>query len=513
MKILILEHPRISSETRFNDIANAPLWSCLLAGYTASALLAAGHEAEIIDTQQNKWDFQKTKKEVIRTSPALLLINAIYFWEHTDKFFDFLKDLRAAGYLGHINLFGFFPTLAWDPILKYSQAVDSIATGEPEQILVELADRLQLKKGWRDIPGMAHKTDGRVVYNGFRKPEKNPDLFPFPVRNDNVSETASILASRGCYNACSFCPVPSFYNNGPLWRGRTPSNIMAEISQLYDQGRREFYFIDPNFVGPGINGRRRIFALAEQLQKLGITYGIETRPNDLDDTIMDALVSSGLTSLLLGIESGSSDILDGMGKHSSRTISENAIKICRSAGLEPEAGFLMFVPDSGIEDIERNFSFLKQNLLLDKLDRTVNLLSHYQIVLLGTPGYQLFENRGMLVKKGVAGFEADVVYRSKRVKWLKDVMVEVCRYILKIMSEKTSPVYWKKSDQAKQLEVNNFIVNLFNDVLQQAKKEKNLPSAAILTVDLKKDLNNLLTQKKAALDCSNAAFSLKGSRN
>ena len=496
MKILILEHPRISSATRFNDIANAPLWSCLLAGYTASALLAAGHEAEIIDAQKNRWNFQKTKKEIIRTSPPLLLINAIYFWEHTDKLFDFLTELRASGYLGHINLFGFFPTLAWNPILKHSQAVDSIATGEPEHILVELADRLQLKKAWQNIPGLAHKTDGIVKYNGFRKPEKNPDLFPFPVRNDDADETATILASRGCYNACSFCPVPSFYNNGPLWRGRTPSNILTEISQLYNQGRREFYFIDPNFVGPGIKGRQRIFNLAEQLQKIDITYGIETRPNDLNDTIMAALVSSGLKSLLLGIESGSSDILDGMGKHSSRTISENAIKICRSAGLEPEAGFLMFVPDSGLEDIERNFSFLKQNLLLDKLDRTVNLLSHYQIVLLGTPGYQLFENRGMLVKKGVAGFEADVLYRSRRVKWLKDVMVEVCRYILKIMSEKTSPVYWKKSDQKKHFTVNNFIVNLFYDVLQQAKREKNLPSAAILAVDLKKDLNNLLRRNR-----------------
>lgn len=492
MTILILEHPRIFSETRFNDIANAPLWSCLLAGYTASALIEAGHTADILDTNKNRWSFQKTKEEIILLEPALLLINTVYFWEHTDQFFTFLADLRSEGYTGHINLFGFFPTMAWNTILKYTQAIDSIATGEPEFILTELAGKLQRRKEWRNISGLAYRAKNKVVCNGFRKPEKNLDIFPFPVRNDDPGDTSSILASRGCYNLCSFCPVPSFYNSGPLWRGRTPSNIMDEITQLYDQGSREFYFIDPNFVGPGKRGRQRIFELAKQMQKLNITYGIETRPNDLDDELMDALVSSGLKSLLLGIESGSADILDGMSKHSSREISENAIKICRSAGLEPEAGFLMFVPDSTIEDIERNFFFLKENLLLDKLDRTVNLLSHYQIVLMGTPGYQLFKNKGRLVKKGPLAFEADILYSSKRVEWLRDVILEICRYILVIMSEKRSPVYWKKPDQIKHFALNNFIVNLFDEILQQAKKEKNLPSAAILACDLKKDLNNLI---------------------
>jgi hypothetical protein len=30
MKITILEHPRLPSDAHFNDIANTPLWSCLM---------------------------------------------------------------------------------------------------------------------------------------------------------------------------------------------------------------------------------------------------------------------------------------------------------------------------------------------------------------------------------------------------------------------------------------------------------------------------------------------------
>ncbi|MCD6185989.1 MAG: radical SAM protein, partial [Deltaproteobacteria bacterium] len=312
----------------------------------------------------------------------------------------------------------------------------------------------------------------------------------------------SILASRGCYNYCSFCPVPSFYNNGPLWRGRTPENIINEISYLYDQGSRDFYFIDPNFIGPGTKGRQRVFELAEHIGKLGITYGIETRPNDLDSSIMICMVSSGLNSLLMGIESGSADILDGMGKHTSREISEKAIELCRSSGLEPEVGFLMFVPDSTIEDIERNFAFLKSNILLDRLDRTVNLLSHYQIVLMGTPGYQSFENKGRLVKQGLLGFEGDIVYRSRKVKWLRDVIIDICRYILQVISEKTSPVYWGRQNQTKKRELNDFIVDLFAEMLKDAKNLKSLPLIPDLTSELKKGIKAMLEkwllQKKSS---------------
>ena len=37
MRILLLEHPREASEAHFNDIANTPLWSCLMTGYTGAA--------------------------------------------------------------------------------------------------------------------------------------------------------------------------------------------------------------------------------------------------------------------------------------------------------------------------------------------------------------------------------------------------------------------------------------------------------------------------------------------
>ena len=44
MKIIVLEHPRIGSKKRFNDIANTPLWSCLMGGYAAASLEQDGFD-------------------------------------------------------------------------------------------------------------------------------------------------------------------------------------------------------------------------------------------------------------------------------------------------------------------------------------------------------------------------------------------------------------------------------------------------------------------------------------
>ncbi len=238
---------------------------------------------------------------------------------------------------------------------------------------------------------------------GPRAPLRDPDLFDFPMRADGGFRTASILGSRGCYNHCSFCPVPSFYNNGPLWRGRSPENILLEMQGLISMGIRDFYFADPNFIGPGKKGKNRTLRLLELIRPLKITFGMETRPEDLDEEIMENLVSSGFTSMLLGVESGSKTLLGQLSKGATLNSSERAIALCRSFGIEPEIGFLMFVPDSTLSDLGENLEFLRKNNLLDRLDRTANLFSHFHIVLMGTSGYRRYQKEGRLTPAGYHG--------------------------------------------------------------------------------------------------------------
>ena len=512
MIITVLEHPRIRSERRFNDIANTPLWSCLMGGYAAASMAQAGYEVCFLDAATGHWDFDQTGKAILSLSPAMLAVNAVYFWEHTPKFFEFLSQLRFSGFGGHISLFGFFPTLAYQVILEQATFVDSIVVGECEVTLAELAGRLSKGQDWRDIPGLACRNSEGIGMANLRFPEPDPDRFPFPCRDLGSTNTVSILASRGCYNHCSFCPVPAFYNHGPLWRGRSPQNVLAEMTQLIDQGVRDFYFVDPNFFGPGKKGRHRTLVLAELIRPLGITFGMETRPNDLDPETLESLVSAGLQNMLLGIESGSKSVLGRLGKDAHLNSSELAINLCRSVGIEPEIGFLMFVPDSTVDDLQHNLDFLEGNNLLDRLDRTANLLCHCQIVLMGTSDYRWFKEQGRLAETGPFGFEGEIAFVDDRVKWISELVVHACLYVLKEMSRPDSPVWWGESRNVLELKrVNEYLVDLFTRLLKEVQRTTNLAPVGILKNDIEKELQEGIAQVEAKKDMT-MALAVSGSR-
>ena len=485
MKILVLEHPRMASRDHFNDIANTPLWSCLMGGYAAAALKTCGRdEVTYLDAAGRGLTFEAVLAEILRQNPDLLCINAVYFWEHTPALFTFLMDLRRRGFVGHINLFGFFPTQVYREILSDGEAVDSVAIGECEHTLAELAGRLREGKTISPVAGLASREAGEGMPVAARPPARDPDEFPFPVRDPDAAGTLSILGSRGCYNHCIFCPIPGFYNGGPLWRGRSPENIVAEISGLVHAGHKDFYFADPNFVGPGSKGRERIMDLCGLLAPLDITFGMETRPGDLTAGLLAALRRTGLASLLLGVESGSAAQLEAIHKAQAPEVTQRAIRLCRQAGIEPEIGFIMFLADTTLPDIRAGLAFLKQNRLLDRLDRTVNLLSHRQIVLKGTTGYAQYLRQGRLDRSGCYGFQGQVPFKDQRVAWLAQIWLPVCRHILMTMSQAASPIFWNNPAADAFNRVNREVTVRFEALLAEAEKGRRLADPEAIGNDI-----------------------------
>ncbi|MCF6249280.1 MAG: B12-binding domain-containing radical SAM protein [Desulfobacula sp.] len=495
MKICVLEHPRIASEKRFNDIANTPLWSCLMGGYAASSLENAGFDTFFADDSFAGCTFENTLHKLGMLEPDLLCVNSVYFWEHTPRFFEFLAQLKNNGFSGHINLFGFFPTLMYRQIFKAFDVVDSIAVGEFEHTLKELASALDKEASIESILGLALKSCLQNTENKLRPPKKDPDCFTFPKRV-SFQGTVTILASRGCYNHCSFCTVPSFYNQGALWRGRSPENIVEEMAELVGQGAKEFYFVDPNFIGPGKAGKKRILKLMELMRPMDIAFGMETRPQDLDDEILQSLVASGFNSLLMGVESGSDRVLESINKSSDPALSCDAIKLCRKYGIEPEIGFLMFVPDSSVADLRDNINFLMKNNLLDRLAGTANLLCHCQIVLGGTSGYQLFENQGRLEKSGLFGFEGEVLFADPGVKWICELVVFACHTVLRSMSDKSSPVFWKNRYNEVFFRINAYLIELFFSLLLKAEKNGAQDNKNKMESVISLEIDRILSMKK-----------------
>ncbi len=496
MRILLFEHPREPSPAHFNDIANTPLWSCLLTGYAGAALQQAGFE--VVLTDGCRWTFPAALDYLSSQDCDLLAVHAVYFWEPTEKLFQLLQDWRQQRPKTPVCLYGFFPTLAWQDILTHYPAVDYVVVGEPEDTLVALATNLQRGQAVL-IPGLAARIQGEAAFGGWRPPITPPDRLPWPLRPHLAQEeTVSILASRGCYNCCSFCLIPTLNGSRPAWRSRALDDVVAEIAALRQQGKTDFYFVDPNFIGPGKAGQEQARRLAARLADLEITFGMECRANDLTSELMHDLAAAGLTSLLLGIESGGSQVLQRLGKHTSISQNERAIAIVREAGLEPEIGFIMFEAYSTLADIAANLQFLEQNHLLDRLGRTANLLYHDHIAFKGTRGYQQALQEGRLRPQGLFGFEGQLVYADPRVGWLAGIIKPLCQFVLREMGSPSSSIYWRQEvETGAYRAVNDRLVEIFRRLLQQAAGRQEAPSPAFtegLRAELEQELRQLLAQ-------------------
>ena len=96
---------------------------------------------------------------------------------------------------------------------------------------------------------------------------------------------------------------------------------------------RYFYFMDPNFYGPGRAGKERVLKLARLLKERQIHFGIEARANDIEAETIKALTDAGLKHILIGLESGRDESLKRLNKLTSVSDNEKALRILRKYGI------------------------------------------------------------------------------------------------------------------------------------------------------------------------------------
>jgi len=277
----------------------------------------------------------------------------------------------------------------------------------------------------------------------------------------------NLLGSRGCYGKCTFCYINSFYGTGNPWRGRSPDNIVNEIDEIIEErGSRDFYFTDPNFFGPGQLGQDRALRLAAVLKPRNIRFGLEGRVNDIRDETIAALKDAGLRQILIGLESGKDESLKRMNKMTTVAQNENALRILRKHGIDPNVGFIMFEPESSLSDVRVNLEFLKRNDLLKRLSVTANVLYHHQIVLEGTQAYHDLRRENRLVLERPFSYEGTAYFRSSEVAGLADIMRQTTNILFSRMDGIWSGTTIEQPNMQERYDsVNQVLVKIFEDSL------------------------------------------------
>ncbi|OAT80739.1 B12-binding domain-containing radical SAM protein [Desulfotomaculum copahuensis] len=440
MRILLLNPPLLTTPHTTDLVVNAPLSACLVTGYAGACLQQAGFEVQVADADVAGWTMAETAAFLSGAAYDLLGVHLKFLWERTPEILDLLAAVKRQKPAVHLNLYGHYPTFAWETLLREYPFIDSIARGEPEFILVELARQLAGpdRTAWRRIEGLARREGDKAVGNPLRPAIVDLDALPFPLRPpaDLIARRQMhhyILGSRGCFGRCTFCYLNPFYGPEAPWRGRSPENIIKEINAVHRQtGSTSFYFADANFFGPGEKGRRRILELAALLKELDfpIVFGLECRSSDVEEEVFARLVEAGLRDVFLGVESGARSALDRFRKGTTVAQNERALKILRNLGIHISLGFINFDPGATLEEIKENLYFLQRMDLLDCPTTTAHLFFHRLVVLRGMPAYGQLLEQGRLHPAGFTGHEGEYQIADPRVEALARVMGAVARRTL-----------------------------------------------------------------------------------
>jgi radical SAM superfamily enzyme YgiQ (UPF0313 family) len=206
---------------------------------------------------------------------------------------------------------------------------DIVCRGEGEEMMLELVERLEHGRDWKDVPNLAFKHNGELRLNDLRPPVNDLDELPLPdftFENENhltengfvqvstlseVNRGGRIIfnGSRGCAFHCTYCcntKIKGLYSRRDRYVRRMSISRLIEHAQslrnIFPLGKF-FYFIDEDFAARPV---AELVQLADEFpKKVGLPFQCLAHPARITKQKMDLLVKAGLFRIEMGIESGS----------------------------------------------------------------------------------------------------------------------------------------------------------------------------------------------------------------
>jgi anaerobic magnesium-protoporphyrin IX monomethyl ester cyclase len=197
-------------------------------------------------------------------------------------------------------------------------AVDITVRGQGEETFVEIVQRLAAGESLQGCAGCTVRLADGTIHENAPRPLSAVDKFR--AHNYNLipveryfdlkgKRQLDYISSQGCNFRCAFCSDPFVY--GRQWVGLEPTRMALRLKELWDQ----YHFDDVNFQDETFFTKRgRVQALAEKIIESGmkITWAATMRADQgvrLPDDVWAKCRQSGLRRLLVGVESGSDEML------------------------------------------------------------------------------------------------------------------------------------------------------------------------------------------------------------
>jgi B12-binding domain/radical SAM domain protein of rhizo-twelve system len=325
----------------------------------------AGHDALLIDAQNENLTVEETQRRVTVFGPDFLVIPtapSYLFWRCPPPELRVPREwFRALATKATKVAIGPHPSATPGPTMRKLECEVALR-GEPDLALAELASQ-----PWESIEGCCWRGDGAEHLTPVLGVADMAKLGPLDFQNYDVERHqhrhhvfwgqghgAELEYARGCPWACTFCNKTLFRNK---FRERNVEAVLTEIDRLVARGVDYIYFIDEIF-GVGRNVRRLLEGIAERK----VNLGFQTRIDLWDEESLDLLARAHTISMECGIESITDAGRDALNKNCRMSTERLAELLIYARGRIPwvQANLILTEKDDK-EEIRRWQERLKAN--------------------------------------------------------------------------------------------------------------------------------------------------------
>jgi radical SAM superfamily enzyme YgiQ (UPF0313 family) len=346
--VLIYPYPLYDrSKAHEEDISALPMGLY----YVAAVLKENGHHVDIL----NWFNIHKTPEKIVpvleKKRPDIMgfsILNANRW-----------GGIEIARIAKHINpniktvFGGVAATFLWKHFLDHFPEIDFVVLGEGEYTFLKLV-RLIEKGDYKDldtIEGIAFRKANAVLKTKDAPLIKNLDDLPIPARHFTYQQ---VVSSRGCPGKCTFCGSPQFWKRRV--RFRSARNFVQELEMLYAKGVTFFYFSDDTFTVK----KHRVVEICKGILEKGlpISWYAISRADHVNEEILYWMRKAGCIQISYGVESGSENIRELLGKPVKTKDIKQAFALTQQHGILARAYFIYGSPEETWETIEKTVDLI-----------------------------------------------------------------------------------------------------------------------------------------------------------
>lgn len=369
MKVLLLNPPSyphtiVNRELMggYGIVSSSPIvLPPLTLAYVAACLKKEGYEVNIYDSVVLKSSSTTTLDDIFRYKPDFIGLNTATATIGIDlALTNKIKDRLNVP----IFVMGSHASILPNFIFENS-TVDFVIRGEPELTSVELLKRYSSGK-FDGIKALSYRQDAEIIHNDDRGKITDLDTLPFPARDllpiskyympSLGRPFTTILASRGCFFQCSYCPYHIF--QGEEIRVRKPENVFDEIIEIYYRHRIKYLtFRDAIFTFH----KHFVLRLCELIitSKLNLNWTCETVVRFLDEELLTLMKKAGCKHISIGLESGNDFLQNKYSKNKikSKEHTRYVFDLCKKLGIGTRGFFMIGYPEETRAMIKETIDF------------------------------------------------------------------------------------------------------------------------------------------------------------